>query len=112
RRQLRLRMADPEDEVLVHHDAFGIAAEGVVAGVLGGAVVGTGEAVLAVLLQALAAGAAAAAAVHHAADAGQVAHGEAGDGTAHRAHPPDDLVAGHAGPAGARPFAARGVQVG
>ena len=98
-----------EHEILTHDNDIRVAAEGVVAPVhvLAGdrlfrrnrrAVVGLQERVraFAIVLVTGAAGLARLAAVHHAADADQVAHGVAGDARPDRTHAPGHLVAGHA----------------
>jgi hypothetical protein len=72
-------VGDAQDELLVDHDLGGVAAEGGGGAVHLGAVVGKRHALLAELFLVVVAGAAGAAAVDHAADAGQVAGGEAGD---------------------------------
>src|SRR5690606_22895083 len=110
--QLVLGVGDTQHEALADDDPLRIAAQRMPRWVLGPAVVGADEALLAVLLQSIATGAAGLATVDHAADADGVAHLEAGDRAADRRDLADDLVARHAGIARAAPFGADGVQVG
>ena len=103
-----------QDEVLVDDDAVGVAAVGDAAEVLVGEVVGEGH-VGAELLEAGLALGAGAVGVDHAADGGEVAGLELGDGGADLGDAADDLVAGHAGVDGGHhvaPLVAGLVQVG
>ena len=103
---------DPEGVGLVHHDAFGVAAEGHAAEVLVGAVVSEDREVEAILLQAAPATRAGAAGIDQAADGGEVAHLEFRDRAADLYDAADDFVAGHHRVDGVVPFVARLVQVG
>jgi hypothetical protein len=76
-----------------------------------GAVVGAGEAGLAILLEARAAARAGAARIHDAADGGEAAGLEAAHLAPDRGHAAHDLVAGHARIDGALPLGAHRVQV-
>src|ERR1700712_4050603 len=105
-------MSDSKHEILANDDRVRIAAIGVSAGLLGGPVIGAGEAVLAILLEPLVAGVAMLTAVDHAADPDRVARFEAGHFGADLGDMADNFVTRHAGVDGAAPFAARGVQVG
>ncbi len=98
----------------VDDDAVGVAAVGDAAGVLVGEVVGEGE-VGAELLEARLALGAGAVGVDHAADRGEVAGLELGDGGADLGDAADDLVAGNAGIDGghhAAPLVAGLVEIG
>src|ERR1700710_1878627 len=75
------------------------------------AVIGAGEADLAILLQAVTAVRAAAARIDHATHAGEVADLEAAYFSAHGRHAADDLVPGNHGVFRRAPLAARGVDV-
>src|SRR3712207_2030655 len=104
-------MAVPEDEAVLDHDPLRIASKGVTRRINCRAVVGGGEAVLAVLLQAVVTGEAPLAAVEHAADPDHVANLKPGGLAADRAHMAVDLVAGNARVEGPAPFRADGVEV-
>ena len=111
RRELLLGMADPEDEALVDRDALRIAPERMAGLVLGRAVIGADDALLAILLEALVAGGATAAASDEAADPDRFARLEAGDFGADRRDMPHDLVAGYARIKRSAPFRPYRVQV-
>ena len=84
-----------KDEVLVDDDAVGVAAVGHAAGVLVGEVVGEGKVVAELLEAGLALGTGAVG-VDHAADGGEIAGLELGDGGADLGDAADDFMAGHA----------------
>jgi hypothetical protein len=103
-----------QTEPLVDDDPAGVTAAGHGARLLlVRAVVGEGDVVVvAVLLNAGPAARAGHARVDHAADGGEIAHLETGDGGPDLRDAAGDLVAGNAGVDGAGPLAARGMQVG
>ena len=105
-------LRDAEGEGLVDDDGGGVAAEGVAAEVLVGAVIGERGSREAELLQALLAARAGAAGVDHAARGADVADLDLGDLGADRGDAADDLVARDAGIVRARPFAAGRMDVG
>ena len=103
-------MADMQHEGFLDDDGLRVAAVGVFAAEQR-AVVGTGEAVVAVLLLAFAAGRTMAAAVDHAADAGEVARLELADPATDGNDAADDLVTGHRRIKRVLPLVAGGVDV-
>ena len=105
-------LRDAEGEGLVDDDMGGVAAEGVAAEVLVGAVIGEGGSRQTELLQAPLAARAGAAGVDHAARGADVADLDLRDLGADRGDATDDLVARDAGVVRARPFAAGGMDVG
>ena len=109
--QIFLVMPDAQDKGLLDHDRLRIAAVGVLAA-KERAVVGAGEAVVAILLLAVVTGRAMAATIDQAADPGEVADLELRHLVADGDHTADDLVTGNRRIEGVLPFVAGGVQVG
>src|SRR5436309_356219 len=105
-------MVDGQHKMLVHRDGGAVAAQ-CVGPAADRSVISAGKAdrPVAILLQPLLALGAGAAAVHHAADTDDLAGFEAADLLADRRHLADDFVPRYAGILGARPFAARRVQI-
>jgi hypothetical protein len=106
-------MVHGQNEILVHRNGGGITAIGV-GTAADRAVIGAGEAdrAIAILLQPVLAGGAGAAAIHHAADADDLAGLEFLHIAADGGDLADYFVAGHGGKLHTMPFAARGMQVG
>jgi len=100
-----------QHEIVLDHDALGIAAQCMAGSICGFGTIGVGHAAFAELFQPLVARVAGFAAVDHTADAHDIAFLEAADGRADVRDAADDLVAGDAGKADLAPLAAHRMQV-
>lgn len=104
-------VGNTKDEILIHDDVAGIAAEGMAARAPVGAVVGFRVAVVAILLEALPAVAAFAAGIHEHAYADNVSRLEFAGPAADSLDAADDLMTGHAGIERAAPDLARAIEI-
>ena len=106
RREIEI-LGDAQGEILIDHNALGVAAKRHAAlVVLVGAVVGEGKAGIAEVLEALLTARAGAAGIDHAADRSEIAFFKLGHLAADGGDAADDLVAGHAGVNGVVPLVA------